>query len=361
MPFVPTMRTAGTVIVALALTAAGTAARPAVSHADDFLGFAQQCVRPDHTVRHELFVTSASENGDYTRVTYPLHTGLTPGGQPVYYVITDASDPEVAAVLGVNYAPKLNNARGTAAVMSVTTTGIERQIVFPATVDFSPQRVLVPGPTGFPPAQAAPGAIGQPNYSPLIQLPDGVILNAPQIANNTGQADKILNIDLQQMRVTYHETEGCYDNESVHYASFEASDPGVAAIEDVTYAPNLNAAPQLNSEDDSTSAREQLIAFTNGQTGRFNPQRQGLSSAILDGLDPLNILHEVPEPGPPDYSPLWEPHLATWSQAAVNARQNTRQTDFATVLQLAQQGTVSSLVTGGFIVTCPVVSLDHTS
>ena len=43
--------------------------------------------------------------------------------------------------------------------------------------------------------------------------------------------------------------------------------------------------------------RESLIAFTNGQTGAANPERQGLNAAILDGPPPLNILREVPEEG----------------------------------------------------------------
>jgi hypothetical protein len=318
------------------------------------------------TVQHELFVTSARENKDRTEVTYPLHKG-TSHGKTVYYVITDSSDQSTAAVLGVNYVPKLANAIGTAAVQTVTIQNTVGHVDFPATVDFSPKHVIVPGPTGFPPSAAAPGAVGEAGYSPLIRLPNGVVLNAPQIANDTGQADKIIELDMEDMTVTYHETSGCYDNETVHYASFDASDPGAAAIEDVTYAPNLNAAPILGDESIDHSAREALIAFTNGQTGKNNPNRQGLNSALLDQLDPLNILHEVPEPGPRDYSPLWDIHLVAWTQAAIHQGKNTRQTDFATVLSLVNQGLVTGFPPGtpfrasGFIVNCPVVSLDHTS
>src|SRR5262249_59143883 len=100
--------------------------------------------------------------------------------------------------------------------------------------------------------------------------------------------------------VSYRETDGCYDNESVHYASFDASDQGTAAIEDVTYAPNLAAAPSPGCADAAVVApncsREPLIAFTNGQTGAANPQRQGLNAALLDGPPPLNILKEIPQP-----------------------------------------------------------------
>jgi hypothetical protein len=192
-------------------------------------------------------------------------------------------------------------------------------------------------------------------------LPNGVVLNAPQLANHSGQADKVVKLDTENMLVTYRETAGFYDQHQVHYASFEASDPGAAAIEDVTYAPNLNAAPSLGDESEQ-SAREGLIAFTNGQTGVDNPQRQGLNSALLDQRDPLNILHEIP-PENNDYSPLWEPRLVQWTPAAIANGQNLRQTDFDAVVNLIQQGEITGFGGGafgpaGFIVTCPPISED---
>src|SRR5436305_5399191 len=313
-----------------------------------------------NTSQHLVFITSAHENTDFTQATFPLHMGKS-HSKPVYYVITDASDSAIAAQLGVNYAPKLKNAIGTAAVQQVQYVGNSPLLNFPYTVDFSPQDIIVPGSTGFPPVQAQPGAVGESGYSPLVQLPNGVVLNAPQVANLTGQADKVVTLDKENMLVTYRETTGFYDNHQVHYASFDASDPGAAAIEDVTYTPNLNAAPSLGDESEQ-SAREGLIAFTNGQTGVDNPQRQGLNSALLDQRDPLNILHEIP-PENNDYSPLWEPRLVQWTPAAIANGQNLRQTDFDTVVNLVQQG----LITGfqgqpfgpaGFIVTCPPISED---
>lgn len=289
------------------------------------------------------------------------------------YVITDASDLSVARALGVNYTPKLARAAGTAAVEnSPSDVWSGNGISFPAGVDFSPARVLVPSATGFPPVVAQPGAVGQPGYSPLVQVifrGRPVVLDAPQIANATGQADKIVAISPERRTVSYRETDGCYDNESVHYASFDASDPVAATIEDVTYAPDLNAAPAPGCADAATVAancsRESLIAFTNGQTGADNPQRQGLNAAILDGPPPLNILQEIPEPTSQfDYSPMWDVHLATWTSAAVVAGLNVRQTDFSAALQQVTDGNVTGFPAGaefgpsGFIVNCPVVSLD---
>jgi hypothetical protein len=127
-----------------------------------------------------LFITSAVEHPDGT-VTLPLHQGLS-HGQAVYYIITDASDSNDAALYGVNVSQKLANAANTAAVQKVTVDA-NGVVTFPATVKFGQQRILVPGPAGFPPAQAQPGAVGETGYSPLIQLPSGAILEASQVAN----------------------------------------------------------------------------------------------------------------------------------------------------------------------------------
>jgi hypothetical protein len=312
-----------------------------------------------------LFITSAVENPDGT-ATFPLHRG-TSHGQTVFYVILDASDGNVAQSLGVNTSQKLANAQGTAAVQKVTlNNGL---VNFPATVDFSPDRVVTVVNGAFPPTVAEPGAIGEPGYSPLIQMPNGTILNAPQVArdaNGDGRisllseaADKVVAIDLVNMTVTYRETHGFQGGNPVRYASFDASDPLAATLEDVTFAPALNAAPTL--DDDSTaSARATLVGFINGQTGVNNPQRQGFTSAVRGEGDPLNLLRWNPSQG--RYSPLWDVHLAEWIAPVVAAGQNFLQTDVGTALGLVSDG----LLTGpggakfgasGFIVNCPIVAL----
>jgi hypothetical protein len=190
-------------------------------------------------------------------------------------------------------------------------------------------------------------------------MPDGVVLNAPQVANDSGHANKVVSIDLVNKTVTYTETAGFQGGKAVRYASFDSSDPTTAALEHVTYAPALNNAPSLN-DDSTASSRASLAAFTNGQTGAGNPNRQGLNSAILDGLSPLNVLRWNPKQG--RYSPLWDVHLTQWQ---VPVAQRTVQTDFGTVQNLADQGTVvgfngtaqgTTFAASGFIVNCPIVS-----
>src|SRR6266851_8595115 len=54
--------------------------------------------------------------------------------------------------------------------------------------------------------------------------------------------------------VTYDITNGCYEDQSVYYVSFDSSNPTVAAIEDVTFAPALGDVP---SEDCGTADTNQ--------------------------------------------------------------------------------------------------------
>ncbi len=309
----------------------------------------------------QLFIASAVENVGDT-VTLPVHLG-TSHGQAVYFVLTDTNDGATGQTFGINRSQKLANAANTGAVQQAGVNP-DGSIDFPATVNFSAQaRQVVPGPQGFPPGAAQPSAIGEPGYSPLIQLPSGAILNAPHLANASGQANKVVALDKAHLTVTYRETNGFQGGNPVRYISTDASDPVAAALENVTFAPALNNAPTLN--DDSTgSSRASLAAFTNGQTGAANAQRQGLNSAILDGLDPLNVLRWNPSQG--RYSPLWDVHLTQWTPSAVSSGQNLRQTDFGQIINLAANGQVvgfngtaqgTTFAASGFIVNCPIVSL----
>lgn len=302
-----------------------------------------------------LFVPSAIENVAEDTVKLPLYKG-TSKGQTVWYVLLDASTGDAAKTYGINRADKLQNARNTATVQKVRF--VNGLIEFPATVDFAPERAVVPSAEGFPPIAVQPGAVGQPGYSPLIQLPNDTILNAPHVANATGQADKVVTLDTVGKTLEYRETEGFANGKEVYYVSTDSSDFAAAALEGVTFAPQLNNAPFLGG-DGTNSARASLAAFTNGQLGADNPQRQGLSSALLDGLSPLNVLRWTPNQG--RYSPLWDVHLSVWSPSAVAASANLLQKDFGDVAGLADDGLISG-VNGaafgptGFIVNCPIIS-----
>ncbi len=304
-----------------------------------------------------LFVTSAVERPDDT-VTMPLHQGRAPDGQTVYYVVFDTSDGKDAAALGVNQASKLNNARATDALAKVALNA-RGEIEFTGTVEFG-LAVPVPTPPFLPPATPTYKARGDAGYTPLIELPNGVIRNAPHVANASGQHPKVVSIDHAARKVTLRMTNGFAGGKAVKYVSTDASIELAAALEDVTLAPRLNAAPFAGG-DGTDSARASLALFVNGQTGAANPQRQGVSSAILDAFDPLNVLAWTPNQG--RYSPLWDVFPSAWSAQAIATGRNLRQTDFGKVRNLANKGLVSgpggaAFGPGGFIVNCPIVSME---
>jgi hypothetical protein len=188
----------------------------------------------------------------------------------------------------------------------------------------------------------------------------------------------VIKLDTKKMTVVFRAQHGFYEDKSVHYASFDSSDPGVAAIEDVTYAPNLSAAPGKDKEDLKTSARETLIAFVNGPSDPGNPLDQGVNFALKTGganPTPLNLLHEAPQlpkhadVGALEYSPLWDVHLAQWTQFAINAGDRTQFRSVNTVLAdltmpvdgakpLVTSPGQAKFGAAGVIVNCPLVSID---
>src|SRR5438045_6727244 len=130
--------------------------RRAILFAALFLAFAARAGS-----ERTLFIRSAVENPDDT-ATFPLYRG-TSNGQTVWYVIFNSSDGADADTLGVSRVDKLANARGSQAVQKVSM--VNGAIVFPGTVDFSPQRNVAPGPQGFLPAADATGAVADQFYT----------------------------------------------------------------------------------------------------------------------------------------------------------------------------------------------------
>ena len=331
---------------------------------------------------HNVFLRSAVENADLSRVTLPLYRG-TSHGDTVWYVLTDASTRSAAKAFGVNYSPKLANAAGTASVQHVAWSS--GAFAFPATVNFAPARSVFEGPygpneTGLPLSAFTVGAVGEAGYSPLVQLPDGTVLNASQVANSSGHADKAHDLVTVGAvgSVSYEETSGFFGHRTIHYISLDASAAAAAMLENVTLAPALAASPGGNPADENlnpeTSSRAGIIAFTNGQNGLGNPNRQGLNSTIVDapqgvtaisGPVPLNIIQSVPTGGVGRtlYSPLWDAHLTRWLPA-IPLSQRTRQTSFEDVQALAGAGKVTNVDgsawgRSGPVPNCPIISSDR--
>ncbi|MGI8757660.1 MAG: DUF7482 domain-containing protein [Acidimicrobiales bacterium] len=336
--------------------------------------------------------------------TFPLHRGIGPDGTtPVWFIITEASDFGLAHDLNVNFAPKLANmAIGCPTCVQETTLTTsagnkfgEAPVKFKGIPDFSPDRTLSPGPTGFPPLGAQPGAVGDDLYSPFIRLAgSNVVYNAPIVAvgseafdvdTHSNTSDRTLAINTKKMTVELLMIHGFDSGQKILYISTEASDPVAAVLERATFVPLLNHAPFLGGDDFLGSARERIFTFVNGQTGKNNPEAQGLNHFILDGRgtedaslkntallkalrddegDALNVQGDFPSLKNPRfanaYSPLWDAQVSQWTADAVAKKRNRRQTDENTILQLVVKGDItgpggSTFGAGGFVINCPVL------
>ena len=312
-----------------------------------------------------VFSSVISVDRAHRTATLPLFTGRTASGDATYYIVTESSDQADAQRRGVNYAPKLRNALGTKAVQTVTEDG--GTLVFPGTVDVTPANVLQPNKkTGFPPAEAVPGAVGDATYSPLITTGDGIVLNAPQVANATGNADTATAIDKAAGRVTEALFKGFVNGAPNYYLHTDGSSPLLAALETSTYAKNLAAAPGRGSNAASSSLSA-IVPVVNGPRGKANPQRQGLESALLGQGQPLNIEQEPV--GAPAYSPLWDVTPAVWTKRAIARGQRKRLTSTSQVAAAVRAHRITSagaskanrslggLKAIGFVSNCPIVAI----
>jgi len=325
-------------------------------------------------------------------VRLPLYPGTayagTPHAEKVWYILMDSSDAGAAHDLGINYAPKLADIGIScpACLQTVTLTNPTPQqnpfgpavINFAAAPDFSPTRVAVPGPTGFPLAKLQPGAVARPGYSPFIKIAGSdIVYNAPIVATGNGPfdvthhantADRALGVHIAgpskpgQFNESWADmlfVKGFDAGQPIVYLSTDAGQPLTAVLERSTYVPALNNASFNGGDDFLGSARERLFGFINGQTGVNNPQAQGFQHLALDGMvgkdaslgdtafinalrfggDLLNVFGDFPTLADPRhadaYSPLWDAQLGLWTPKAVKEGLNKRQIDENVVFNLA--------------------------
>ena len=310
----------------------------------------------------------------------PLRRGRLQSGEPVWFVITDTTDENLANLHGLVYSPKLAYGLTGRAAREATIAADGTFIFDGGKVDFSPDRSVTPGaaPNFFPPKAFQPGSVGDADYSPLVHIKNAakdVIFNAPMLAFNVSEEklnefcngnadhklteDKVVAICPRDGTVTLALTLGFTFSKPILYLSTEANDPLVATLEGATYAPALKEVPFALEDASPGESAERIYVVVNGPTGRDNPQRQGLDSALSDGRGPLNILGGIPTINL-DYSPLWRLFPTKWSRAAVERGYRSRLTDAMQIADLQTRGFLTGLDDHalrpvGFIVNCPVV------
>ena len=131
-----------------------------------------------------------------------------------------------------------------------------------------------------------------------------VVLNAPQVANETGRSGSVVNIDYDHKTVTLNMLGAGWTANSHSTCTPMPPRPGLPPLESSTYTPNLNAAPGI-ANDEPPSSRAAIIPVVNGIRGDDDPLRQGLESSLLGEGDPFNVAQE--QPGDPvHYTPIWD-------------------------------------------------------
>jgi hypothetical protein len=312
---------------------------------------------------------------DKGTITLPLYDGVTRSGQIIWYIVTDTDDKGNAEQLGLNYSPKLTFADVGRAVRKATLDTKFKLIFDTGLVDFSPSRSATPGDAQnfFPPKQFQPGSVGDNTYSPLVKITNAGdhIYNAPTVAGNVSAEtlnqfcdgnpdyglvhDKVVKICPRDKTVTMQLTTGFSFAKPVLYLSTDTNNPLTATAEGATYAPGLQDI-QGGGDDSLFSPVERIFVFVNGHTGKDNPQRQGLNSALSDGMSPLNGIPTVAT----DYSPMWDINPSVWTQRAIELGYRSRMTEEFAILGMVQKGWITGLNgmpfgSVGFIVNCPIV------
>ncbi len=309
-------------------------------------------------------------------ITLPLYKGYIRGTSvPVWYILTDVSDPNIAAELGLNFSTKLQYAaRGARKAVLGTNNVLE---FTGGTVDFSSRRTVTPGPADapFPPLDASPGSVGGPGYSPYVQISNqgGTVYNAPIVAFGTDASeinfpngnvdytkvhDEVVAIDPIKSTVTLQLVNGFSFGRPVWYLSMDASDPTVAAIEGATYAPLMQKL-QSGGDDSFTSPVERIFISTNGPRDCANPLRQGLDAALTDGHRPNNVLGGIPTIAL-DYSPAWNAQFYEWTRDAVDKGYRGQLREEFQILTFVQDGVITgpnetAFSDSGIIINCPIV------
>jgi hypothetical protein len=320
---------------------------------------------------------SGTVDAAHGTITLPLYLGHMKGsGKNVWYILTDVDDPNVAAELGLNFSAKLTFAARAARTANLDANG---DLVFDkGTVDFSPVRSIVPGPPGaeFPPVSAQPGAVGDADYSPFVQVLNaaGVIYNAPivafgvdasQISFPNGNVDyskvhdEVVAIDPANQTVTINLINGFSFGRPVWYISMDTSIPLGAAIEHNTFAPLMQQL-HLGGDDSFSSPVERIFIGTNGAEsgGCNNPQRQGLSADLADGHRPNNVLGGIPTIAL-DYSPAWDAQLFEWTKEAIEDGFRGQVREEFQILTFVQDGLITGpggkpFGSSGFSINCPI-------
>lgn len=365
-----------------------------------YFGPAPSSVNPNLIGPVQLLLSGTVDlESEKASITLPLYEGRVGDeatGTTFWYIVTDTTDRENAAALGLNFSAKLAFSDTGSAVRSGYYDSDGVLVTMQGEVDFSPARSVVASSADtsgtsnlLTSVTPTPGAVGDAFYSPLVRIENANehIYNAPMVSFGTDEGDLspyCEGIDASQEAaarellhdsvisicpgeegepgtVTMEMVLGFSFGRPVFYLSTDASAALPAALEGAVFAPAM-ADVSVGRDDSLFSAVERIFGFTNGAVNvanEVNPQRQGFNSAIIGEGGPLNVLGGIPTIAT-DYSPLWDLNLGEWTQHAIDNGYRSRMTEEFSILGMVERGFLtgpggSAYGSSGIIINCPIV------
>jgi hypothetical protein len=340
-------------------------------------GLAQSPTSPASTEKRitKLFLTSGQVDLKREIIRLPLHRGRLSSGETVWFVLTDVSDLDTSGKMGLTWAPTLSDAEDLASTRVADMDESNNFTFKSGRVSFSPVQTLAAGeaPNQFPPKLWRAGSVGDAHYSPLVRVEnrDNIVFNAPMIAFNVGPekisfcngnpdysvvTDSVASICPENGTVDLKLRFGFADGKHLRYLSFDANTEKSATLEASTFAP-------AESDVLQSGATQIIYTIVNGKTGRNDPDRQGLNSALSGEGPSLDILADFQEISP-GYSPMWDVQLAEWSKDAIETKQRKLITDGEDLIAKSKAGLLVSPSGGPVrttrnLVNCPVVGFTN--
>jgi hypothetical protein len=151
------------------------------------------------------------------------------------------------------------------------------------------------------------------------------VLNAQIVQNDSGTHDRVKAIDTEARTVTLSILDGVQGGKQYFYHLVtDASATVPAVLEKGVFAPKLAKIPQFG--ESLPGEESALLGFSpvlNGRTDKGSGEDQGFSTALANGVDPINVFPIGPDNDKGsrenNYSPLWDAHVSMWTQAAIDA------------------------------------------
>lgn len=287
--------------------------------------------------------------GQYGQVTFRLHEGLV-NGESVYYIRTDASDPDVASDTGLVFVPLLNVAQSMENVNIMYQFMDDRPAVFqwmPGDEHYSslfhvkPITKINDDSLELTSVEAIESAIGDGaveimdapvyvNY-PFVQWPGGGLSVDTELTEVLPGGQLFEPVDTTNMTVKM-KLHQCYPG-----SRYIMTDTGATPMAPMMNIPAASPTQQLME----LGGTDEIWVFGNGLSG---PGVMGGQPAIFDN-----------KAGQPAWSPFWDHFTVTWS----NPDEARLLTTSAEVRELIEAGDLEEWAgtpdshPNGFVVNCP--------